>query len=94
MMAQHRLANNQLPISTLARTGACARIFQLETGITARTNFGSITNTLHPRRCGAIGARALVGFALAFIVAHLPPSVTTRHFTPLAVALGIANTAS
>ena len=60
-MPQHRLVNNQLSISTLARTGACAPIFQLETGIAACTNFGTITCAFCPRRCDAIVARALVG---------------------------------
>ena len=67
---------------------------KLEPGIATLALCRPIFRAVRFRCSDAIVARALVGFALAFIVAHLPPSVTTRHFTPLAVALGIGNTAS
>ena len=92
-MPRHHLVNNPLSISTLERTGACAPIFQLETGFTARTNFGPITCAFRPRRCDAIGARALVGFALGFVLAHLPPSATFCKLSSSQICLRILDIA-
>ena len=72
------------------RTGArAARIVQLETGDTALAYFGAVTHTLCPSGCDAIRARTFVGFALGFVLAHLPARVATRHLASRRVGLGV-----
>ena len=65
----------------------------LETDIAILTRVGSVTDTLGPRRCDAVGARAFVRRAFGFVVIHPPPSVTVCYLTSDQIFRRILDTA-
>ena len=59
------------------RTSACDLIaFKLEPGLAAVTSLATVTQTGRARRRNAVGACALVGYALLSVAAHLPTGLT------------------
>ena len=80
-------------VSMLEPTSACARVFHLEAGSTARTIIGTVTCALWPRRCDSIVAQAFVGYAFGFVSTHLPTTIATGHLASIVVVLGVRNTA-
>ena len=64
-------------------------LIELKTGIATLALKSSINRTIGFRCPGTIEALALVGYALVFVLAHLPADVATRHLAADSVIFGL-----